>query len=54
METRLISKIDKNANILKNQRQKDSKLKENVLKLFGNFLENEMPQNNRRNEERTR
>ena len=43
METRLISIIDKNANILKNQLQKDSKLKENDLKLFGNFLENEMP-----------
>ena len=43
MEARLISKIDKNANILKSQLQKDNKSKENDLKLFGNFLENEMP-----------
>lgn len=43
MEERLISKIDKNANTLRNQLNRENKEKENDIKLFGNFLENEMP-----------
>ena len=43
MEERLISQIDKNTNILRTQLIKENKNKENDLKIFGNFLENEMP-----------
>ena len=43
MEARLLSQIDKNANILKSQLQRENKSKENDIKLFGNFLENEVP-----------
>ena len=43
MEERLLSKIDKNANILKSQLQRENKSKENDNQIFGNFLENEMP-----------
>ena len=43
MEVRLITQIDKNTNLLKNQLQRENKTKENDVKIFGDFLENEMP-----------
>ena len=43
MEERLINQIDRNTNLLKNQLLKEDKNRENDIKMFGDFLENEMP-----------
>ena len=43
MEERLIGKIDSNTNILKHELQKENKNRNDSIKMFKNYLENEVP-----------